>query len=190
MQPQLITDQDRENYGGEFIDFSRRAAYDAVAPDLRQLRAENQRLRGMAQRSQHIEIERALAQQVPNWREIYANPAFAEWLSSPDPYSGGVRSQLMRNAVANGDAHRVVQFYKGFLAQHGATARGSSPRRTAPSGTIYTRQQIADLYERRRKHEFTDATWAKWEAEIMAAANQGRIAGALDKDGNKLTELR
>jgi hypothetical protein len=28
------------------------------------------------------------------------------------------------------------------------------------------------------------------EQEIFAAANQGRIAGALDRDGNQLTELR
>jgi hypothetical protein len=41
-----------------------------------------------------------------------------------------------------------------------------------------------------REGEFNDTAWAKWEAEIVAAANQGRIAGALDRDGNKLTELR
>jgi hypothetical protein len=38
--------------------------------------------------------------------------------------------------------------------------------------------------------EINDANWAKWEQEIFAAANQGRIAEALDKDGNKLSELR
>jgi hypothetical protein len=46
------------------------------------------------------------------------------------------------------------------------------------------------LYERRRKGQINDATWAKWEPAIIAAANEGRIAGALDRDGNKLTELR
>jgi hypothetical protein len=46
------------------------------------------------------------------------------------------------------------------------------------------------LYERRRKGEFTDAAWARTEQEIFNAANEGRIAGALDRDGNKLTELR
>jgi hypothetical protein len=97
----------------------------------------------------------------------------------------------MRNAVANGDTARVVAFYRGFQAaagQHGQAR--SHQRRPATGGNIYTRQQIANLYERRRKGEFSDATWARWEAEIFAAANQGRIAGALDRDGNKLTELR
>ena len=66
--------------------------------------------------------------------------------------------------------------------------------RSVPAATggprIYTRAQIANLYARRRKGEINDANWAKWEAEIFAAANQGRIAGALDRDGNKPTELR
>jgi hypothetical protein len=66
--------------------------------------------------------------------------------------------------------------------------------RSVPAATggprIYTRAQIANLYARHRKGEINDANWAKWEAEIFAAANQGRIAGALDRDGNKPTELR
>jgi hypothetical protein len=193
----MLTRQDEENYGPELLDMSRRAALDALAPELQQLRAENQQLRGMAQRSQHIEIERALDRAIPAWREVYQNPAFSQWLSLPDAYSGGIRSQLMRQAVAVGDAHRVVQFYRGFLAEYGATdarsyqSRGGSSRgRTAPSGNIYTRAQIQNLYERRRRGEFTDAAWARTEQEIFNAANEGRIAGALDRDGNKLTELR
>jgi hypothetical protein len=193
----MITKDDVENYGSELIDMTRRAALDALSPELQQLRAENQHLRGMAQRSQHLEIERALDRAIPAWREVYQNLAFSQWLSLPDGYSGDIRSQLMRNAVANGDAQRVVRFYLGFLAEHGATdarsyqSRGGSSRgRTAPSGNIYTRQQIANLYERRRKGEFNDATWARTEQEIFNAANEGRIAGALDRDGNKLTELR
>jgi hypothetical protein len=42
---------------------------------------------------------------------------------------------------------------------------------------VYGRQEIAALYERRRKREINDATWAKWEPAIIAAANEGRIAG-------------
>jgi hypothetical protein len=132
---------------------------------------------------------------VPNWRGIYADPRFGEWLSQPDEYSGSIRSQLMRNAVANGDATRVVAFYRGFgqaghvpVGQHGRSYRSRQPATGGPR--IYTRAQIANLYERRRKGEIDDAAWAKTEQEIFAAANQGRIAGTLDRDGNKLTELR
>jgi hypothetical protein len=196
MSSQLITEQDRENYGGEFIDFSRRAAYDAVAPALQQLQAENQQLRGMAQRSQRAEIERALDQAVPNWHDVYNDARFSSWLQSSDGYNDGPRSQMLRQAVAAGDARRVVRFYQGFLAEAGHHAppgqsRASQSRSPqASSGAILTRPQIAALYERRRKGEFNDAQWAQIEPAIFNAANQGRIAGALDRDGNKLSELR
>jgi hypothetical protein len=172
---------------------TQRAAVEALAPELNALRFENQNLRAMAARSQRAEIERALDAQVPNWRDVYQNPAFSQWLSSPDDYSGATRSQLLRNAVANGDAHRVVQFYRGFQQEAGQPqyrSRGSSARASASGSNIYTRKQIQNLYERRRKREFSDAQWKNIEAGIFAAANEGRIAGALDRDGNKLTELR
>jgi hypothetical protein len=188
-----LTRQDEENYGPEFLDLTRRAAYDAVAPELAQLRQQNAQLREMAQRSQTANIQAALDRDLPQWRQVYANPEFSDWLQSPDPYAGEPRSYLLRRAVAAGDSNRVVRFYQGFLAEHGhapAGQRSYQPRPAASSGNVYTRQQIANLYERRRKGEINDANWAKWEAEIFAAANQGRIAGALDRDGNKLTELR
>jgi hypothetical protein len=67
----------------------------------------------------------------------------------PDDYSGGIRSQLLRNAVANGDAGRVVNFYKGFQQAGHAPAgqHGLSRQRHPATGgpRIYTRQQIAEL---------------------------------------------
>jgi hypothetical protein len=67
------------------------------------------------------------------------------------------------------------------------------PRGSRPSSSIHLRPSLPSHLRwgrHRRKGEINDANWAKWEQEIFAAANQGRIAGALDKDGNKLTELR
>jgi hypothetical protein len=80
----MLTRQDEADYGSDFIDFSRRAAMDAVSPALNQLRAENQQLRQATQRSQRAEIERALDQSVPNWHQVYQNRAFSAWLQSPD----------------------------------------------------------------------------------------------------------
>jgi hypothetical protein len=96
----MITQADRENYGEEFIDLTRRAAIDALAPELHQLRAENQQLRQAAQRSQNSTIQQALDQALPDWRATYADPEFSAWLQSPDPYAGETRSQLLRRAVA------------------------------------------------------------------------------------------
>jgi hypothetical protein len=127
---------------------------------------------------------------VPGWRRTYDDPAWREWLDAPDDFSGRERRQLLNDAAEKGDVHRVAAFFQHPpAAQHGQ-ARSYRSRQPATGPRVYTRQQIQNLYERRRKGEFNDATWAKWEAEIFAAANQGRIAGALDRDGNKLTELR
>ena len=104
----MITQADRENYGEEFIDLTSRAAADALQPALNALRQENQQLRQLAQRSQRAEIERTLDRDVPGWRTTYADPAFADWLAAPDDYSTATRSQLLRHAVANGDAGRVA----------------------------------------------------------------------------------
>jgi hypothetical protein len=56
----MITKDDVENYGSELIDMTRRAAVEAVGPELAQLRAENAALRNATQRTQRVEIERAL----------------------------------------------------------------------------------------------------------------------------------
>jgi hypothetical protein len=185
----MITAQDRENYGDELIDMSRCAAVEALSPELQRLHVENQNLRAMAARSQHAEIERALDAQVPSWRSIYSDPQFAAWLALPDPMSGGIRSALMRNAVSNGDSGRVIAFYKGFLAEaghHAPAARQS--RSSATSGKpVYTRPQIASLYERRRKGEINDAQWGPIEADIVKAACEGRIVGAVGPDGTQVS---
>jgi len=36
------------------------------------------------------------------------------------------------------------------------------------------------MARRRRKGEISDADWARWEYEIVAAGREGRVVGALD----------
>jgi hypothetical protein len=187
--PQLLTAQDEENYGPELLDMSKRAALEALSPELNALRQENRQLRGMATRVQYAEIERSLNQQIPNWRQVYQNPEFSSWLSQPDEYSGTTRSQLMRNAVSNGDSARVIAFYRGFQQEAGShVPAGQRSRQPATGGPrIYTRPQIANLYERRRKGEFTDAQWFPIEADVVKAAGEGRVVGAVGPDGTEMS---
>jgi hypothetical protein len=72
----MITQSDVDNYGSELIGLTRRAAYDAVGPELQRLHAENQNLRASVTRAQQSDIERALDTQVPNWRRPTKTPAF------------------------------------------------------------------------------------------------------------------
>jgi hypothetical protein len=178
--------------GDELIDMTRRAAREAVGPALYALQQENQNLRAMAAQSQRVEIERALDSAIPTWRSIYADPRFAAWLASPDEYSGGIRSQLMRNAVANGDAARVVRFYQGFLAEAGHQAPAGQRSRSSASGNkpFYSREQIKRLYEQRRLGAIPDATWGPLEADIVAAAREGRVVGAVGRDGTEVSRWR
>jgi hypothetical protein len=190
----VITQADRENYGEEFIDLARRAAADALQPELQQLRAQNQQLRQMAARAQNADIRRALDQALPNWQEIYADPDFADWLSAPDDYSAATRSQLLRNAVANGDASRVAAIYRGFQREGHAPAYQSRAPQSRPAATggkpIYTRQQITDFYKQRRDGRINDANWARREADIIAAGREGRVVGAVNPvDGTEMTRL-
>jgi hypothetical protein len=189
-----ITSQDVDDYGSAFIDFTRRAAVDAVRPELQRLHAENAELRQMAQQSQTANIQAALDRDLPQWRQVYSNPEFSDWLQSPDPYAGESRSQLLRRAVAAGDSNRVVRFYQGFLAEHGhasAAQRSHQSRSPVTSGKrIYSRPEISSLYKRRRDGLIDDRSWAQIEADIFAASRQGRVIGALSLvDGTEMTRL-
>jgi hypothetical protein len=180
-----------DDYGQALVDFSRRAALEALGPEVRQLQQQNQALQARLRQETRRGLEQQLDQAVPGWRRTYDDPAWRAWLDAPDDYSGQSRRKLINRAAEVGDVHRVAAFFQHPpAAQHGQARSHQRRSPGAPAGNIYTRQQIADLYERRRKGEINNADWAKWEQEIFAAANQGRIAGALDRDGNKLSELR
>ena len=117
------------------------------------------------------------------------------WLSSPDPHTDATRSQLLRHAVANGDAGRVVRFYQGFQreAHHAPAGQRSHQSRPAATGgkPIYTRQQITEFYKQRRLGHIGDAAWARQEADIVRAASEGRVVGALNlTDGTEMSRLR
>jgi hypothetical protein len=48
---------------------------------------------------------------------------------------------------------------------------------------MLTRERIKELYELHRKGKLTGAEWERTEQQIIAAANEGRVAGALEPAG-------
>jgi hypothetical protein len=185
-----LTQEDERNFGPELLDVAIRAARHAVSPELAQLREENQQLHDEVGRAAKLAIDQVLDREVPNWREINADPRWLGWLAQVDEFNGCSRQSLLNDAVARGNAFRVIQIFKGFLREQGGAgqpaAAGSAPRRAAraPSGQrIYDRSEITRMWTLRRQGKIDDQAWARWEYELVAAGREGRIRGALGIDG-------
>jgi hypothetical protein len=179
-----LTHQDVENYGGELIDFTQRAAVQAVAPHLQYLEHQNAELqRRLSQEARH-RLDAQLAQAVPNFREIDRDPNWHHYLLQYDPLSGQVRQQLLNDAVASGEIARVVAFFRGFQREHAAPAEHTGHaehtgrRRPATHGKpVYSREQITRLYRAHQQGAYRgrESEWMRQEADIIAAGREGRI---------------
>jgi hypothetical protein len=113
-------------------------------------------------------------------REIDQDPEWYRWLLGIDHLSGQIRQRLLNDAVASGNADRVVAFCKGFQQEQGGAHAASVPsRRTRSEKPIYTRDQIRDLYAAHQKGAFIgrESEWARLEADIFAAQREGRVQG-------------
>jgi len=186
-----LTLEDERNFGPEVLDVAARAAKHALAPELQQLYDENQQLRDEVGRATKTTIDQYLDQHVPNWQTINASEEFHRWLLAPDTFSGVIRDRLLKDAARAGDASRVANFFRAYLAAAGQVSAGQAPtgrapRRasTTPSGQrIYDRSEIVHMWERRRKGLIGDEAWARWENELCRASAEGRVRAALDRDG-------
>jgi len=187
-----LTLEDEKNFGPELLDVAIRSARHALAPELQQLHDENAQLRDEVGRATKTTIDQYLDANVPNWRQINANERFHNWLLQSDTFSGVIRDRLLKDAARSGDASRVANFFRAYLAAAGQVSAeqapaGRAPRRaaTTPSGQrIYDRSEITRMWERRRQGKIDDQSWARWEAELCRASAEGRIRGGLDQDGN------
>jgi hypothetical protein len=134
----LITKEDIDTYGNDFLSVAQRAALEAVRPTLQKLEQRNQNLERQLQNQASRTIELALSNEVPNWEAINVSPKFKSWLRLRDIYSNRVRQDLLTEAHRAADAARVVRFFKGFLAEEEATgsteflANQEPPRQAVP----------------------------------------------------------
>lgn len=131
----LVTPEDEQNYGTELIDVVKRAAKEAISPELNKLERENQQLRQSVTKSAQTALYASLAEQVPNWNEINTNPRFHNWLRLPDLYSGTVRGQMLKQAFQAADAPRVVAFFKGFITDEVAAGQIQPAPQVQPAPT-------------------------------------------------------
>jgi hypothetical protein len=135
--PTYVTDQDVQNYGSDLLDFTQRAATQAIAPHLQALNQQNAELQRRLAQEARYRMDQAVELAIPNYREIDRDPRWHNWLLGIDVYAKRVRQQLLNEAIATADAPRVIQFFKGFLNEEAATghiepAPSSQPATTPP----------------------------------------------------------
>ncbi len=125
----LLSAEEIEDYTPEMVDVMKRAAREAIAGELADLKAENKRLHAelsgvttQIDTSAKSSIYATLDSEVPNWREINESSEFLGWLTEPDMFSGELRQSLLRQAFDANDTARVIRFFKAYLNEDAAVA--------------------------------------------------------------------
>lgn len=123
----LVTPEEVQEYGPEFMDLVGRKAKEAAGPLVQSLQSE---IQGLKQQLGYVGSslaqdgrERMLSQltaQLPEWADINHDPKFISWLALPDPFSGVIRHNLLKAAWDRNDTARSLAFFKGFLAEEAA----------------------------------------------------------------------
>lgn len=131
-----LTDKDRDDFGEDFLDAAARAAEERFGPYLRSLEQQVRQLGGSVQNVAATTAQNAqqsmygyLDEQMPDWRQINRDPKFLAWANLPDPLSGVIRVEMMRDAHQKADGARVLRFFRGFLNDEAASdpARRAEP---------------------------------------------------------------
>jgi hypothetical protein len=156
LEPQrFLTDKEVEEYGTEFVDVQKRAALEAVSPEIQALKKEISYLkRGVGAVGENIaktakeRVYDALDEVIgPQWEDINNHDSFKHWLSYIDPYSGRQRKDMLSDAFSRHDASRVVTFFRGFLAEAAATdprASQGARQQTPANGQANGRPPLAN----------------------------------------------
>jgi hypothetical protein len=135
-------------------------------------RTAERRLRNHLAREVPRNLDQRLAEAVPNFREIDRDPRWLQWLTGRDALSGQIRQQLLDDAVAKGNAGRVIAFFRGFL-QEAAAGRHGQPGQAAGGNPLYTRAQITQMASLRRKGVYSDAEWAHGRLNLSLLVEKG-----------------
>ena len=142
-----LTAAEREEFGDDMVDFVGHVIKDNVGSELSklarqfdQLNARFDKLDGLAQQVSRVQtqstkqtIESALNSSVPEWLQLNEDPGFLGWLAQRDMASGRMRQELLNEAYAQGDANRVIHFFKTFQQENEAPpAQQPAPQPPAP----------------------------------------------------------
>jgi hypothetical protein len=158
-----------------------------MAPQLAAMHEDNAALRERLAVEARHRLDQQVAAAVPNFREIDRDPRWHEWLLATDALSGRQRQVLLNDAIAQGNAARVIGFFRGWQQQAGAdSGQAAQPRSQwmpmwGPDRRIYSRAEIAKLYRQHAQGAYNgrEADWQRQEADIIAAGRDGRVQDTL-----------
>jgi hypothetical protein len=190
LRPQsFLTPEERSEYGDEFLSVVAKRAKEELSPDVAALKYEvaglRQQLDGTREQSlarMRMDLELALDQRLPQWRDINVSQEFHSWLALPDAYSGANRHDLLRVAYEQGNTPRVYAFFKGFLDQEAALDPRAYEPRPADNGRVPLESFAAPGRAKTsaassapvEKPIFTHAQIARFYAESAAGKWRGR----------------
>ena len=137
----LLTDEEVNDFGPEFLDVVGRRAEEIFMPraqayeaKIAQLEQQVAGVGGFVQRTGRQEMMDQLDSDVPGWRDVNLSEEFKSWLALPDPFTGAIRHEQLKAAWNRNATSQAKAFFKGFLAEEAAMApaRGSPAPARAP----------------------------------------------------------
>jgi hypothetical protein len=197
-----IADVYGEDLASDFLELAKAAAQTTTRENLKPVESELAQVRNTSTQTAQKAFEDALTQKVPNWRSIYSDPKFGQFLASNvEPYTGATYEQLFVHANNNWDLDRIATFFQTFDSSKTTTNPTTTPQqaRQTPEhlitparrgggvqtqmenarGQIYTSKQITDFYQdiRDGKYKGQDAKIRQMKADFNKAAVEGRVVG-------------
>ena len=200
----LITPEEEEEFGAEFLGVVGKKAREELAGELFKIQRQISDLSGnvnavsttvVADAREKMKAE--LDQALPAWREINYNDHFISWLALPDPFSGGIRHELLKSAYTANQTGRVLAFFKAYVAEEAAgspPSPGTGTPPAAPNGaTPPARVSLESLAAPGRaspaaptvpadKPVITRGQITQFYADVAAGKYRGREAEKLEND--------
>jgi len=137
----LVTPEEENDYGKDLLQVVGKRAREEFVPEFETLKQRLDRIEGrvdgaatVISRSQISDVYNVLHQNIgPDWTQLNQYPDFKDrWLKEPDPYSGRVRGEMLKEAFDRRDGQRVLRFFQGYLSEAAPDTQNAQP--TPPNG--------------------------------------------------------
>ena len=197
-----VTSEDEEAFGADHIDLARRIAGEVFEQKITALNDKIARLEksitGVGEtvaKTAAETFDEALERRVPEWRATNVDPAFMAWLSEEEGMSGRTRLDLLNAAYGDSNLERTAKFFTAFralnakpatpaakvdnvtkLVSPGKSRSAATPAPAPANADIWTKADIARLYDDKRNGRITQAQFDEYERDLFAAQREGRLA--------------